>query len=133
MYNKSVFSIFLIPGENQATIEEHIESVRVPGSWATQVVVAAASAFEVPIYYYSIDKKLQQYTWKVVHPYSSTKHTLKLPEFPKVSEGVSLQMPPHFELLYYDSLHYDAIVCETTGRVCSTPPALSYNHSKLVI
>lgn len=80
MYNKSVFSIFLIPGENQATIEEHIESVRVPGSWATQVeVVAAASAFEVPIYYYSIDKKLQQYTWKVVHPYSSTKHTLKLP------------------------------------------------------
>ena len=54
MYNKSVFSIFLIPRENQVTIKEHIESGRVPGSWATQVeVVAAASAFEIPIYYYS--------------------------------------------------------------------------------
>ena len=134
MYNKSVFSIFLIPGENQVTIEEHVESGRVPGSWATQVeVVAAASAFEIPIYYYSIDKKSQKYTWKVVHPYSSTKQKLKLPEFPEVSKGVSLQMPTHFELLYYDSLHYDAIVCETTGRVCSTPPTLSYNHSRLVV
>ena len=50
MYNKSVFSIFLIPGENQVTIEEHIEHGHVPGSWATQVeVVAATSAFEIPI------------------------------------------------------------------------------------
>ena len=71
MYNKSVFSIFLIPGENQITIENHIESARVPGSWATQVEAAApASTFEIPIYYYSIDKKSQKYTWKVVHPYT---------------------------------------------------------------
>ena len=43
--------IFLIPGENQVTIEVHIEYARVPGSWATQVeLVAAASAFEISIY-----------------------------------------------------------------------------------
>ena len=122
MYNKSVFLIFLIPGENQVTIEIQIEYTRLLGSWETQVeVVAAASAFEIPINsYYSIYKKSQKYTWKVVHPYSNTKQKLKLPEFPEVSEGVSLQMPTHSEMLYYDSLHYDAVVCETTGTVCST-------------
>ena len=74
MYNKSVFSIFLIPGENEPTMEKHIENGSIPGTWATQVeVVAAASTFEIPIYYYSIDKKSDKYTWKVVHPYSSTK------------------------------------------------------------
>ena len=50
MHNKSLFLIFLIPGVNQVIIKEYIESARVPGSWATQVeVVAAASAFEIPI------------------------------------------------------------------------------------
>ena len=77
-------------------------------------VVAAASAFDIPIYYYGIDKEPQKYTWKVVH-------TLRLPEFSDVSEGVSLQLPTRVELLCYDSLHHDAIVCEMTGRVCSTP------------
>ena len=74
MHNKSLFLIFLIPGVNQVILKEYIESACVPGSWATQVeVVAAASAFEIPIYYYSIDKKSQKYIWKVVLSYSSTK------------------------------------------------------------
>ena len=51
-------------------------------------------------------------------------YCLKLPELPKVSERMLLQMPVHFELLYYDSLHYvtsyNYIIWETVGRVCST-------------
>ena len=91
---------------------KNIENASIPGTWATQVkVVAAASTFEIPIYYYSIDKKSDKYIWKVVHPYSSTKQTLKLPEYPEIGEGVKLQLPTHFEFLYYDSLHYDANVC----------------------
>ena len=30
-------------------------------------------------------------------------------------------MPTPFELLYYDSLHYDAIICETTGESAQLP------------
>ena len=46
---------------------------------------------------------------------SSTKQALKQSELPGVSELVSLQMPTQSEHLCSDSLHHDAIICETTG------------------
>ena len=60
--------------------------------------------------------------WNVVQPFNSTKKRLKLPVFPDISETISLQMPTHFELFYYDSLHYDAIagvpvICVSQGCV----------------
>ena len=67
--------------------------------------------------------------WNVVQPFNSTKKTLKLPVFPDISETISLQMPTLFELFYYDSLHYDAIVSEDTGKVCMHLPD---NHSELI-
>ncbi len=33
--------------------------------------------------------------------------------------------PSHFELLYFNNTHYDAIVSATTEKVCTTPPPLS--------
>ena len=53
-----------------------------------------------------------------------TKQTLKLPEYPEIT----LQLPTHFELLYYDSLHYDAIVCKNIGKVCSAPPTITVDY-----
>ena len=104
-----------------------------PGAWATQVeVVAAASAFGVPIYFYSKKPGSASFTWNVVQPFSSTKRTLKLPVFPEISEDISLKMPTHFELLYYESLHYDAIVSEDTGKVCTQVPELVDNHSEIL-
>lgn len=93
-------------------------------------VVAAASAFKIPVYFYS--KKQGQKIlcgMYVVQPFNSTKKTLKLPVFPDISETISLQMLTLFELFYYDSLHYDAIVSEDTGKVCMHLPD---NHSELI-
>ena len=44
------FLIFLIPGENEPAIENVLKMQAYPA-------VAAASTFEIPKYYYSIDKK----------------------------------------------------------------------------
>ena len=55
-----------------------------------------------------------------------------MPEFPDIPEGVALQKPTHFELLYYDSLHYNAIVSVDTGRVCLDHPQLTNIHSEVV-
>ena len=78
-------------------------------TWATQVeVVVAASAFEIPVYFYAKKPGSEYFVWNI------------------------LQMPTHFELFYYDSLHYDAIVSEGTGMVCVDVPELSDNHSELI-
>ena len=104
------------------------------GSWATQAeVVAAASAFEIPVYF-TAKKHGQKILcgMYVVQPFNSTKKTLKLPVFPNISETISLLMPTHFELFYYGSLHYDAIVSEDTGKVCMHLPEIPDNHTELI-
>ena len=54
MYNKPIFANYLIPGHDEATIHDHIKKISVLGTWATQVeVVAAASAFEIRVYFYA--------------------------------------------------------------------------------
>ena len=55
-----------------------------------------------------------------------------MPEFPDIPEAVTLQKPMHFELLCYDSFHYNAIVSIDTGKVCLDPPQLANTHSELV-
>ena len=47
----------------------------------------------------------EDFVWNVVQPFNSTKKTLKSPVFPDISETISLQIPTHFELFYYDFLH----------------------------
>ena len=128
--NIMIFSNYLISGINKPTIEEHINIVRLPGVWATQV--EAASVFEVPVYFCSQNKDLPCVNWKVVHPYKISKHVLRIPEFPDIPEGVTLQKPTYFELLYYDSLHYNAIVSIDTGKVCLDPPQPANTHSEPV-
>ena len=133
MYNKLIFANYLIPGHDETTIDDHLKKISVLGSWATQVeVVAAASAFEIPVYFYSKKPGSEDFVWNVVRPFNSTKKTLKLPVFPDISETISLQMPTHFELFYYDSLHYNAIVSEDTGKVCTHLPKLPDNYSELI-
>ena len=106
------------------------------GSWAIQVeVVAAASAFKIPVCLLLQQKTgSEDFVWNVVQPFNGTKKTLKLPVFPDISEtiNISLQMPTHFELFYYDSLYYDAIVSEDTGKVCMHLSKLPDNHSELI-
>ena len=57
--NKDTFSRFLMPGINSETIDDHIRMISSPRTWATQVeVVAAASVFQVPLYYCTQDKNI---------------------------------------------------------------------------
>ena len=62
-----IFSNCLISGINKSTVEGHINTVRLPGAWATQVeVLAAASVFKVPVYSWSPNEDLQCANWKVI-------------------------------------------------------------------
>ena len=62
MYNKPIFANYLIPGHDEATIDDHLKKISMLGSWATQVeVVAAASAFEIPVYFYSKKNRIRRF------------------------------------------------------------------------
>ena len=125
--NKDIFSRFLIPRHVSETIVDHIRTISSPQSWATQVeVVAAASVFQVPVYYCSKNK--DSYKWNVVKPFFSYQCTLKLPALPQPDDSITRLRPTLFEL-FYDNRHYDAIVSATTGKVCTSPPTLSHSHS----
>ena len=127
--NKEVFSRFLFSGN---TIEEHIKTISTPHSWATQVeVVAAASVFQVPVYYFSRTTM----AWNIVNPFgtnSVSQTTLRLPVLPPPDSCLTRLKPTHFELLYYENCHYDAIVSATTGRVSASPPPLTSSHTDFI-
>ena len=55
-----------------------------------------------------------------------------MPEFPDIPKDVTLQKPTHFELLYYDSMHYNATVSIHTGKACLEPPQLANTSSELI-
>ena len=130
--NKDTFSRFLMSGVNSETIGDHIRMISSPRTWATQVeVVAATSVFEVPLYYCSRDQN-NVHKWNVVKPFFNKECPLKLPVFPQPDDSIILLRPTHFELFYYENCHYDAIVSTTTGKVSSTPPALSTSDSDLL-
>ena len=89
MYNKLIFANYLIPGHDEATIDDHIKKISVLGTWATQVeVVAAASAFEIPVYFYAKRPGSEYFVWNIVQPFTSTKKTLKLPVFSEISKHI---------------------------------------------
>lgn len=135
--NKDMFSQLLFSGVDHQTIDEHIKVVSSPNSWATQVEVAAAACvFEVPVYY-CMKKDDNNYQWHVVRPSiitgeSSRLNRFKCPVLPNVDKleaGITLLKPTHFELFYYESSHYDAVVSADTGKVCTNYPTLNQASS----
>ena len=120
--NKKIFENLLMDGRS---IDEHLKHLAIPHSWATQVeVVAAASVFQVPLYY--CEKKNSVYKWNVVKALTdkNQRELVKCPVLPELDDSITLTRPTHFELLYSNS-HYDAIASTTTGTVPTTPPILS--------
>ena len=85
---QDIFSRFLIPRHVSETIDDHIRTISSPQSWATQVkVAAAASVFQVPVYYCS--KIKDSYKWNVVKPFFSHQCTLKLPALPQPDDSIT--------------------------------------------
>ena len=65
--NKEIFSTYLIPGVNEATIEEQIKHVWESKIWATHVeVLATATIFQTPVFYCTEDS--EGFKWRVVRP-----------------------------------------------------------------
>lgn len=125
--NKSIFSAYFIPTTNVHTIHQHCECNWMSGTWATLVeVIAAATVFSVPVYFVPLTEELK---WNVIHPLNNS--LLRYPDFPNMHK-TELLKPSHFELLYYENLHYDAIVAADTGRVSLHTPVLTKNESQLI-
>ena len=96
----------LLMNVNQGTMPGHIKVMLQPGTWATQVeVFAAATYFQVPIYYL-VETKATPITpkWHIVKP-------LDIPSkfcFPDGSpQPTSVS---HFELVYYPYSHYNCVM-----------------------
>jgi len=59
LLNKKIFKPFFIPTSKAKTFQELCEETWKQGVWATQVeVVAAATVFQVPIYFLSLSEKI---------------------------------------------------------------------------
>ena len=128
LMNKSTFKPFFIPTSKVQTFEELCEHNWKPGIWATQVeVVAAATVFEIPIYF--ISSSTTGHKWNVIHP--QTNSLMRYPSFPDI-DGATLLNPSHFELLYYENFHYDAVVAADNGRVSTSNPILTGSTSELI-
>ena len=128
MLNKNIFKPFFIPTLKAKTFEELCEHIWKPGIWATQVeVVAAATTFQVPIYFVSPSEK--DHKWNVIHPLTNS--LIHYPCPPDI-DVVTLLKPSHFELLYHENLHYDAVVAVHSGRVSTDKPILTGSDSETI-
>ena len=126
LLNKSDFLPIFIPRATAKTFEEHCKQVWMPGTWATQVeVVAAATVFNVPIYFMV---QSGEFKWNVIKPLK--RPHLRHPDIPEVD--VMLLKPNHFELFYYENTHYDAIVSAHTAKVCIDYPVIPCIDSELI-
>ena len=128
--NKTIFEPHHM---NETSIEDHLKAMA-SNAWATQVeVAAAASAFNVPVYYYKVEN--DQHEWNVMKPLTDKQQrpTVKCPPLPLMDEDITLLKPTHFELLYFHNSHYDAIVSVSTGQVCATPPPLCTSSSYIIL
>ncbi|XP_065893597.1 uncharacterized protein [Dysidea avara] len=127
--NKHIFATFLDPTEN---IKEHCTTLDIPGTWATQVeVVATVTIFRAPVYFFMARPGCVP-SWNVIHSLSESKWDLQYPVLPELDKSICLLKPNHFELLYYENSHYDAIVSCISGKVCHRTPMLSGDHSELI-
>ena len=60
------------------------------------------------------------------------KCNLKFPELPDVDDSITLLKPDHFELMYYDNLHYDVVMSAVTNNVCTDHPSLTGTESTVI-
>ena len=64
--------------------------------------------------------------WNVIHPLNNS--SIHYPAFPYVDiDETNYLRPSHFELLYYQNYHYDAVVAMDTGCVSTDVPHFDWN------
>lgn len=107
--NSEIFKS-LMTEVNEISFEEHIKHIMRPGTWATHVEVkAAATYFQVPVYFCQDPPQHDAYCWHVFMPVRQSK-SLRYPTLEEsVYDGISV--PTHFEIKYIQNVHYSCIVC----------------------
>ena len=129
--NKGIFAERLTD-INEATIDEHIQKMKRPFLWGTHVeLMAAASLFQVHIYYCTKAQAGNHYKWERFATISSSVE-VKYPEQSEIFFNKS-QIPSHFELAYYSGWHYNCVVSADSGKTSKEPPQLIHEVTNIVL
>ena len=108
-----------MPPVNKPLFHDHIKQLVLP---TTQIqVIAVATVFSVPVYYCQMSEDNVCHR-EVTYPIkNATVHDDVFQS--KVSK------PHHFELFYWNKVHYDCVVSLQTGECSSSVPVLSGTES----
>ena len=116
-----------LPGQAESSMREHIKKISLLGSWGTDVdILAAASYFQIPVYYCCVDKKSKQWVWNCIEPIArpdQLRYPIVVDSYP--AREVS---PTHIELVYWRDTHYDSIVSRGSGNASTESPHITVIH-----
>ena len=104
--NSATFAPLVIRGNT--TIEEHITKMQVPGEWATQVELQAATeVYDTSLYLYTLTPTRKSYHWICYTPKTR-----------RVGQK-------HIELAHPSGVHFEVVVDATTNKTSQIPPILT--------
>ena len=112
--NKLLFEPLVIDPIGRETIDLHIQKMKNPMVWATQVELqAAVELYGVPLYLFTQTPDKKSYRWLC---------------FTKGTKSSKCVAHTHIELAHPGSVHFDCIVDATTNEISTTPPQLPGNN-----
>lgn len=115
---------------NKPTIDEQVKHMLRPTVWGTHLEIkAAATLFQLPIYYCKRSTQTGSFDWNVVHPICPDNISFPPIMDEELEEKEDIN---HFEICY-DGIHYDAIVSIETGKVCAELPELTGTEDPQII
>ena len=111
--NKSKYEQFWI--DSNSTFSEHMDSIKNPGSWGTELELKACSDYlSIPVFVCTPDLKSNAYRWEKFNPFSWASGSSQLDLLP-FTEG-------HIELAHNSTRdHYDSIVPYDNHSLLSLP------------
>ena len=115
----------------ESSILEHTKHISNLGSWGTDLeLLAAATYFQIPVYYCCVDIKTNQWLWNCIQPIASPtdlRYPIVVVSYPERAVA-----PTHFEIVYWRDTRYDSmhrlIVKRLEGCPSTLPPAISTTH-----
>lgn len=114
-----LFHSLLITNDRSYTLQDHVQSMKKPTVWATQLEIqATVDLYGVPLYRYTPVLSGHGYQW-----YHYSKRTLAVPQL----------RYNHIELAHRNGNHFDCIIDAVTMKPCTVPPLLEgeqYFHSQ---
>ena len=105
--NPTQFAPVLI---QKISIDEHLATIRLPGKWATQVEIQAASElYGTPLYLYTLTPSTKHYHWLCFTPKSDS----------------TPRLTNHIELAHPGRVHFEVVLDVTACKPSLTSPQLT--------